>query len=86
MKGVLDRIEDGLAVILVEAKDDEFTIPKHELPAGSGEGTWFKLSKKDGNYSILSIDEEATGQQRHTSEQLLKKLQKRKKKSKFQRK
>jgi len=86
MKGVLDRIEDGLAVILIEEKGEEFTLREQDLPVGSKEGTWFKLSYKDGNYSILAIDEKATKEQSKTSEKLLEKLQNRKKESKFKRK
>ena len=56
MKGVLDRIEDGIAVILVEEKGDEFTIREHDLPDGSEEGTWFRLDYGDTGYTILAID------------------------------
>ncbi|MEI3605346.1 DUF3006 domain-containing protein [Pseudogracilibacillus sp. SE30717A] len=85
MKGVLDRIEDGVAVILVEEKGDEFTIAEYDLPAGSEVGTWFKLDYKDAGYTILAIDEVATGNETMASALLLKQLQSRKKQSKFKR-
>lgn len=85
MKGVLDRIEDGLAVILVEEKGDEFTISAHELPVGSKEGTWFELAYEDGGYFIHSIDEQATKKHDEASNFLLTKLQQKKKRSKFKR-
>ncbi len=85
MQGVLDRIEDGIAVILVEEKGDEFTIAEHDLPAGSEVGTWFQLTYEDAGYTILAIDEVATGKESQTSALLLKQLQQRKKQSKFKR-
>ena len=85
MKGVLDRIEDGIAVILVEEKGDEFTVKEADLPAGSKEGTWFQLDFNDSGYTILAIDENATDKAKETSALLLKKLQQKKRKSKFKR-
>lgn len=85
MKGVLDRIEDGIAVILVEEKGDEFTIRAHDLPDGSEEGTWFRLDYGDTGYTILAIDETTTNEADERSALYFKKLQQRKKQSKFKR-
>jgi len=85
MKGVIDRIEDGLAVILVEKDNVEFKIKENELPAGSKEGTWFTLDYKNGKYTIISIDEKTTKEMEQTSVLLMNKLKKRKKSSKFKR-
>ncbi len=85
MRGVLDRIEDGTAVILVEEKGDEFTVKEADLPVGSKEGTWFQLDFNDSGYTILAIDENATDKANETSALLLKKLQRKKSKSKFKR-
>ena len=39
---VLDRIEDGLAVLLVGPDEVEVTVPAALLPAGARDGDWFR--------------------------------------------
>lgn len=85
MKGVLDRIEDGLAVILVEDAGNEFTVRQDELPVDSKEGTLFKLDYTDGKYTISSIDTAETERAQEKSALLLRKAQQKKKQSKFKR-
>jgi len=85
MLGFLDRIEEGLAVILVEKSVNEFTVRAEDLPPNSEVGTIFNLDFDDENYHIISINEEETEKRKDTSVKLLQKLQKRKKKSKFKR-
>ena len=50
MNAVIDRIAEGVAVLLLGEKETEITIPVKELPAGVTEGTWltveFKIDKK----------------------------------------
>src|SRR5690625_3119619 len=45
-KSVLDRIEDDVAVFLIEEKREEFILSQVLLPKGSKEGDWFVLCKK----------------------------------------
>ncbi|HLR43428.1 MAG TPA: DUF3006 family protein [Pseudogracilibacillus sp.] len=85
MLGFLDRIEEDLAVILVEETVNEFTVHTEDLPANSEVGTIFNLDFDGENYQIVSINEEETEKRKETSVKLLQKLQKRKKKSKFKR-
>jgi len=85
MRGVLDRMEDGLAVILVEEKGDEFTVSANDLPEGSEEGTWFQLSHNRSGYAIIKIDQTMTEKQTDKSLLLQKKLRQRKRPSKFKR-
>jgi len=85
MKGVLDRIEDGVAVVLIEEKGEEFTLAEYDLPTGSKEGTWFEVTYENGVYVISAIDEQMTKERSEVSKQLLKKLQQKKKQSKFKR-
>lgn len=86
MKGVLDRIEDGVAIILVEERDEQFTVPAHDLPAGSNEGTWFTLRAHGDEYSIVAIDEQRTASQKERINKLQQKLRKKRRTSKFKRK
>lgn len=86
MRGVLDRIEDGIAVILVEESDEQFTVSKEELPPGSKEGTWFLLEHDGNKFQIKHIDEQTTKAKEEKVKDLFQQLQSRKKKSKFTRK
>lgn len=85
MLGFLDRIEEGLAVILIEETVNEFTVHAETLPSNSEVGTIFNLVHDGENYHIVSINEEETEKRKDTSVTLLQGLQKRKKKSKFKR-
>ncbi|HLR40835.1 MAG TPA: DUF3006 domain-containing protein [Virgibacillus sp.] len=84
MKGVLDRIEDNdMAVILIEEINKELIIPLHELPSGSKESTWFHIEKRDETFEVISIDSKTTSQEAEKSTDLMKKLQEKRKDSKF---
>jgi len=74
MKGVLDRVEDGIAVILVEETNEQFTIPVANLPTGSKEGMWFTLATKEDSYYIVAIDKQKTAAQTERINTLQQKL------------
>lgn len=42
MRGVIDRVEDGVAVILLEEGGRAY-IPTGRLPDGAGPGTWLTV-------------------------------------------
>lgn len=86
MKGVLDRIEDGIAVILVEDRNAQFTVLEQDLPPGSKEGTWFALEFDGSHYHIKHIDKHTTSEKKERATDLLQQLKLRKKQSKFERK
>lgn len=85
MRGVLDRIEEGLAVILIEEAGKQFTLPENELPAGSEIGTSFTIAFKNNQYTIIAIDEAETKRTSEKSARLMQQLQQKKKRSKFKR-
>lgn len=84
--GVLDRIEDGVATILIEELNKEITIFEADLPDGSKEGTWFLLNNKNGHFTISEIDVQKTNREQQTTENLMNELKRRKRTSKFKRK
>lgn len=53
---VLDRVEDGLAVLLVGPDEVEVAVPAAMLPPGGRDGDWFRLG--------LSPDPELTAARR----------------------
>jgi len=84
--GVLDRIENGIATIIIDELHEQLSIADSELPEGSKEGTWFLLKKKDNSFEIIKIDKEKTTTEWQHSTSLMNKLQSRKRSSKFKRK
>lgn len=86
LKGVLDRIEEETAVILLEEIGEEFTVPAEELPETSEEGTYFTVEKCEEGYRIVEIDEEETKEAKDTSEDLLAQLRAKSKGSNYRRK
>jgi hypothetical protein len=86
MKGILDRFEGDKAVILIEERNDEFIIPKAELPSGSKQQTVFHLEKSNDSYKILAIDELAANAAAEKSAILMDKLRAKSSGSKFKRK
>lgn len=85
MRGVIDRIEDGIAVILVEENNQEWKIAEEKLPTGAKEGAILKLEMTNDTYTIIGLDEEATNAANNKAQQLQNKLQAKKKRSKFKR-
>ncbi|HEY4600248.1 MAG TPA: DUF3006 domain-containing protein [Cerasibacillus sp.] len=83
MKGILDRFEGNLAVILVEAAKEEFTVPKHKLPPGSQVDTYFELKKDGQSYQIIKIAESKTKVEKQKTSDLMAKLRARKTGSKY---
>ncbi|MBC6128316.1 DUF3006 domain-containing protein [Listeria booriae] len=45
-KAILDRVEDGKAVFLLEPNQETWTIPQAELPAGIHEGSSVIIQEK----------------------------------------
>ncbi|WP_197046626.1 DUF3006 family protein [Oceanobacillus salinisoli] len=75
VKGVIDRYENSLAVILVEELEEEFIVPKEELPRGSTEEMWLDISVSKKEFEIISIQEETTEHENKRVGELLKRLQ-----------
>jgi hypothetical protein len=47
-KAVIDRIEEGFAVLILEASEDKLIIPDSRLPADAREGQWLQISFSEG--------------------------------------
>ncbi len=66
MKGVVDRIVDNIAVVIIEDQGVELNVPIEQLPEGTIEGTWLTID--------FSIDEEQTSGMYEKNKTLLEKL------------
>lgn len=85
MKGILDRIEDGIyAVILVEEEGVELVLPANRLPEGSRINSWFTIDAENGQLAII-LDEETSLIKRGQAEELMARLRTKKKGSRFKR-
>lgn len=85
MKGVIDRIEEGVAVVVIPEKNEQFTLAENDLPQGCKAGVWLTLTYDDGTYTIVGVDKQTTLEQEKKISDLHAQLQKRKKTSKFKR-
>jgi len=85
MRGVIDRIEDSIAVILIEENNQEWKIAEEKLPTGAEEGAVLLLEATNDTYTIVGIDQDTTNAASNKAQKLQNKLQAKKKRSKFKR-
>jgi hypothetical protein len=61
---VIDRFEEGFAVILVKEGDKKLIFPKKQLPKGAREGHWLQIEFEgelsEDTVSSITIDQEET--------------------------
>ena len=63
-KAVIDRVEDGTAVLLVGDEERELLVPVTLLPSGARPGSWLRV-KLDGERVVrIELDEAATESRR----------------------
>lgn len=86
VNGVLDRVEEGYGVILVEDFKKEYLIPIERLPNDVKVGTWFLVELEDDQVSHLVVDEGKTIEQKQIVNAQLERIKKRSTGSKFKRK
>lgn len=55
-QGLVDRIEDGVAIVLVGADLEEWDFPAHLLPDEAREGSVLRLRSVDGSFEVVDID------------------------------
>jgi hypothetical protein len=61
---IVDRITDGLAVILVGDEETEHHVPVEELPAGVAEGTVVAVRLRDDRLEVMHAEPGETERQR----------------------
>lgn len=83
---MLDRIEEGKAVLLIQDVEKEWIIDKNHLPHGSNVGDWLTIHITEGRISDMTIDQALTQEKKKTAEDLLTSIRKQPKGSKFKRK
>lgn len=63
-RAVIDRFEDGKAVLLVGEDEKQLVVERVSLPAGAREGHWLKVTIEDGRLLEATIDLPATEEAR----------------------
>ncbi len=75
-KGVLDRIENDKAIILLESIDETIIVSKKSLPVDSQINMWLNIELIDDTYKVVSIDHQLTEKRERKSTHLIDKLRK----------
>ena len=76
--GVIDRMEDGFAIILLEKRKIQIDVMLHQLPKGVEEGMYMRLVETDNEFIPVNSCPHKTITQRKQSERLLGSLKNRK--------
>ncbi|WP_152655357.1 DUF3006 domain-containing protein [Oceanobacillus sp. CFH 90083] len=86
MKGIIDRFEGDIAVILIEAENREIHIPANKLPEECTVKSMVNIKASEENtHSEVSLDPDSDHQNKQKSNDLRKALLNRKKGSKLKR-
>ena len=86
MKAVIDRIENGIAILLVDRDEQRVELPIELLPEGATEGSWLKICPADEDSdsmwqnASMVLDLEGELKQREKVSGLLERLKNKQKK------
>src|SRR5690625_2877999 len=73
-KGILDRMENDQAIILIESIDKTLIVQKDSLPAHVRANTWLNIDLIGYTYQVVSIDYQLTEKSERKSTYLINKL------------
>lgn len=59
-RAVVDRIEEGAAVLLVGDEERELVVPIGSLPKGSSSGVWLRVTLEGEGLKHAEIDRQTT--------------------------
>lgn len=67
-RAVVDRVVDGVAVLLVEPDEREHHLPADGLPDGAGEGAWLLVAGSGPDLHVVGRDVEGEEARRADAE------------------
>ena len=73
-RAVIDRVEDGLAVLLVGTDEKEVVASLRDLPEGSGPGVWLRVTLDGERLTHADVDTETTRVRKSRIQQTLNRL------------
>ncbi len=82
-RGVVDRIVEGVAVVLVGEDEVEHHLDAAELPDETKEGTWLRVRRSGHSLIVLGRDEEGETRQRQQIEGRLDQLRQQRRGGRF---
>lgn len=65
--GVVDRVTNGIAVILVDSLQKQFEMRQQDLPTDAKEGTWLSLTLDKSHAHVLNATVDHTQQKKETT-------------------
>jgi hypothetical protein len=81
--GVVDRITEGWAVVLVGDEEVEHHLPAQALPPEAAEGSVLIVRERDGDLEVIGVDAAGTDVRRQEVEQRLHRLRTQRKGGRF---
>lgn len=75
--GIIDRIEGGVTVILLDPDESEIAVPTHAVPDGAADGTAVNLTYHGHELMMITVDAQRTQQRRKRIREKLALLRKR---------
>jgi hypothetical protein len=81
--GIVDRITEGRAVVLVGDEEVEHHLPAEALPPEAAEGSVLIARERDGDLEVIGVDAAGTDVRRHEIEQRLHRLRTQRKGGRF---
>ena len=75
-RGVVDRISDGWAVILVGDEEDEHRLRENDLPEGVSEGSVVRVRFDGSDIEIVEVADDETDEKREEMRGRLSRLKK----------
>jgi hypothetical protein len=68
VRAVVDRIVEGVAVLLVGDEETQFDVPVDELPSQVRQGSWLRVRLRGADVEVVDLDPEATERARESAE------------------
>ena len=75
-KGVVDRMENDQAIILIDSINKELVLPMNSLPVNAQVNDWLHIEFTNHTYKIVSIDHQLTEKRKRKSTYLINQLRK----------
>ena len=73
-KGVVDRMENDQAIILIDSMNKELVLPLDSLPVDTQMNDWLHIEFIHHTYKIVSVDHQLTEKRKRKSTYLINKL------------
>ena len=73
---MIDRFEDGWAVLLVGEKERKLEVPRRSLPRGAREGHWLQVEVEGDQLVSAVLDREETAKAKQRVREKLERLRK----------